>query len=124
MSQLHSVVQPHKPYVVVLGNEKGGTGKSTLSMHVIVSFLKSGLSVGSIDLDARQGSLTRYLEHRERYAASEEGQEVPCPRHISLLRSEKTDRQEAETEEKSMFETCWQKLRNLEETKFVASHFC
>ena len=54
-----------RAHVVVVGNEKGGTGKSTVSMHLIVSLLEQGLSVGSIDIDARQATLTRYLKNRE-----------------------------------------------------------
>ena len=48
-----------RPQIIVLGNEKGGSGKSTTAMHLIVALLQSGSSVGSIDLDARQGTLTR-----------------------------------------------------------------
>ena len=47
-----------RAHVIVVGNEKGGTGKSTTSMHLIVAFLKLGRSVASIDLDVRQGTLT------------------------------------------------------------------
>ena len=54
-------------HVVVLGNEKGGSGKSTTAMHIIVALLKSGRSVASIDTDSRQRSLTRYVENRERW---------------------------------------------------------
>ncbi|MBF0391052.1 MAG: AAA family ATPase [Alphaproteobacteria bacterium] len=50
--------------IIVLGNEKGGTGKSTVSMHLIVHLLHQGVKVGSIDLDARQATLTRYVENR------------------------------------------------------------
>jgi chromosome partitioning protein len=53
-----------KPYIIVLGNEKGGTGKSTVAMHIITNLLRSGYSVGSIDVDARQGTLSRYVENR------------------------------------------------------------
>ena len=42
-----------KPYVIVVGNEKGGSGKSTVAMHMIVSLLSEGHSVGSIDIDRR-----------------------------------------------------------------------
>ena len=55
----------NQPYVIVLGNEKGGTGKSTLSIHIITQLLQIGYKVGSIDIDARQGTLTRYLENRQ-----------------------------------------------------------
>ncbi|MBC7908791.1 MAG: AAA family ATPase [Rhodospirillaceae bacterium] len=54
-----------KAHIVVIGNEKGGTGKSTVSMHVIVSLLGMGLRVGSIDIDARQATLTRYIQNRQ-----------------------------------------------------------
>ncbi len=54
-------------HVIVLGNEKGGSGKSTTAMHLIVALLKSGRSVGAIDLDLRQGSLSRYIENRRRF---------------------------------------------------------
>ena len=59
-----------RPQIVVLGNEKGGSGKSTTAMHLIVGLLRAEASVGSIDLDARQGTLTRYVENR-RASASE-----------------------------------------------------
>ncbi|MEM8934989.1 MAG: division plane positioning ATPase MipZ [Pseudomonadota bacterium] len=54
-------------HVIVLGNEKGGSGKSTAAMHVIVALLKSGARVGAIDLDLRQQSLSRYLENRKKF---------------------------------------------------------
>ncbi len=56
------------PYIIVIGNQKGGTGKSTTAMHLIVSLLRHGHAVGAIDLDARQGTLSRYLENRRDYA--------------------------------------------------------
>ncbi len=56
--------------IIVVGNEKGGSGKSTLTIHLVVSLLKEGFDVATVDLDRRQGSLTRYLENRRTYAAS------------------------------------------------------
>lgn len=56
-----------KAKIIVLANEKGGTGKSTLAMHLIVSLLRSGKKVASFDLDARQGTLTRYLQNRSEF---------------------------------------------------------
>ncbi|MBK8908204.1 MAG: PilZ domain-containing protein [Rhodospirillales bacterium] len=50
--------------VVVVGNLKGGSGKSTIAMHVIVGLLHEGLSVASVDLDAGQASLSRYIDNR------------------------------------------------------------
>jgi chromosome partitioning protein len=75
-----------RPHVIVLGNEKGGSGKSTTAMHIIVSLLHDGHRVGSIDLDARQGSLTRYVENRKQTNA---GMLVPLPqsKHFAIERS-------------------------------------
>lgn len=55
-------------HVIVCGNEKGGSGKSTTAMHVAIFLLKSGNRVATIDLDGRQLTLTRYLENRRRWA--------------------------------------------------------
>jgi chromosome partitioning protein len=61
---------PRSAHVIVLGNEKGGSGKSTTAMHIIVALLKRGARgarVASIDTDSRQRSLTHYLENRRRW---------------------------------------------------------
>ncbi len=58
-----------KPHVIVLGNEKGGSGKSTTAMHIIISLLQAGLTVSAIDLDGRQKSLARYIENRQIFTA-------------------------------------------------------
>ena len=51
-----------KAHIVVVANEKGGTGKSTLSMHLAIKLLYENFKVAVIDLDGRQGSLTKYIE--------------------------------------------------------------
>ena len=60
--------QSGSAHVVVLGNEKGGSGKSTTALHIIVALLKAGQRVASIDLDSRQRSLTNYLDNRQAWA--------------------------------------------------------
>ncbi len=70
-------------HVIVVGTEKGGTGKSTTSMHLIVALLKLGRSVASIDLDLRQGTLTRYMDNRRAYAAAP-GRRLPMPAHAVI----------------------------------------
>jgi chromosome partitioning protein len=55
-------------HVIVVGDEKGGTGKSTLAMHLIVALLNFGQRVAAIDLDARQRSLSRYIDNRAAWA--------------------------------------------------------
>jgi len=53
---------------VVLGNEKGGSGKSTTALHVAVALMKAGQRVATIDLDCRQQSFTRYIDNRQAWA--------------------------------------------------------
>lgn len=55
-------------HVVVCGNEKGGSGKTTTSMHIVVALLKAGYKVATVDLDVRQRSLTRYVQNRRNWA--------------------------------------------------------
>jgi chromosome partitioning protein len=73
----------HPAHVIVLGNEKGGSGKSTTAMHIIVALLKSGARVASIDTDGRQRSLTRYLENRA-YWARKTGVALEMPNHFAV----------------------------------------
>lgn len=96
--------------VIVFGNEKGGSGKSTGSMHVVVALLRLGFKVGSLDLDMRQWSLTRYLSNRAATVRND-GIEMPMPVHVFLARSDKANRQEAEAEDKQRFEAVLKKLR-------------
>jgi chromosome partitioning protein len=56
-----------RPHIVVLGNEKGGSGKSTTAMHLFVALARQGHRVGAIDLDSRQQSFFRYLDNRNAY---------------------------------------------------------
>ena len=69
-----------RPYVLTIGNEKGGTGKSTTAVHLIVGLLQLGYRVGSLDLDGRQGTLSTYLANRAR-SAEKTGAELAMPLH-------------------------------------------
>jgi len=60
------------PHVVVIGNQKGGSGKSTFAMHIIVALLKEGKRVASFDLDQHQLTLTRYLGNRREWVREHE----------------------------------------------------
>ncbi|GJL95482.1 MAG: ATPase [Hyphococcus sp.] len=87
-------------HVIVLGNEKGGSGKSTTAMHLIVALLKSGHKVGAIDLDLRQRSLTRYLENRKKFSELK-GKEFDFPVVVEVEPSSLDSReasQQCETE--------------------------
>lgn len=54
-------------HVIVFGNEKGGTGKSTTAMHIVIALTVAGKKVGVIDLDSRQQTLGHYLDYRRNY---------------------------------------------------------
>jgi chromosome partitioning protein len=75
--------RPSKPRIIVFGNEKGGTGKSTLAMHVTVALLNRGLRLATFDLDARQGTFSRYIANRRQFA-ERTGNPVPMPVHLAL----------------------------------------
>jgi len=81
--QAQGVREPGRAHVLVIGNEKGGSGKSTTAMHIIVSLLSDGGTVATIDLDARQGTLTRYIENRAAYARRK-GIDLPMPMHAAV----------------------------------------
>lgn len=66
-------------HIIVVGNEKGGSGKSTTSMHVATALARMGHRVGALDLDVRQRSFGRYLENRIHFA-QREGLDLPTPR--------------------------------------------
>lgn len=72
-----------RPFVLVFANEKGGTGKSTLAFHTVVSLLQCGYSVGCIDTDIRQATLSRYIENRTSTAARNNDR-ILLPRHVRL----------------------------------------
>jgi len=100
------------PYIIVLGNEKGGTGKSTVAMHIAVYLLNKGFNVGTIDLDARQGTFTRYFEHRK--LASANNPNIRIPNHISITRAVADSLQEADAKDKEAFENALKERSNCE----------
>lgn len=91
-----------KPYIIVLGNEKGGTGKSTVAMHLVTYLLCQGYTVGSLDVDARQGTLTRYVENREA-CIKNTGKALATSRHYPIFRSDLENVTEAKGEEEERF---------------------
>lgn len=92
-----------KAHIIVVGNEKGGSGKTTTTMHLITALLRLGCKVGSIDIDARQRSLTRYLENRAQ-TMQEQGARLPMPTHHVLAKSTYNILQEAEEDERERFD--------------------
>jgi chromosome partitioning protein len=81
------MIYPKNPgkaaHVIVIGNEKGGSGKSTTALHLIIGFLQRGYSVTSIDVDYRQGTLSRYIANRKNFIKAAGG-ELKMPDHHTI----------------------------------------
>ena len=90
------------PRVICLGNEKGGSGKSTTAMHIVVALMSMGQRVGAIDLDSRQQSLARYIYNRQRWSEKYKP-DLPIPHVVTVERSVLDERPTAEADEKHRF---------------------
>lgn len=99
-------------HVIVVGNQKGGAGKSTVAMHVIVALMRMGRRTGALDLDTRQRSLTRYIENRGRYIAKN-GAKLAAPQILELSESDARSLDAAEAEDEASFRAA---IRRLSET--------
>ncbi len=83
-------------HVIVVANEKGGSGKTTSAMHVVVALLKAGQRVATIDIDSRQKSLSRYIANRKNWAKKTGvALEMPDPFVIDRGNSRSVDDNEA-----------------------------
>jgi chromosome partitioning protein len=86
----HIVASKRKPHedkavahIIVVGNEKGGAGKSTVSMHVATALSRMGHKVGTLDLDLRQKTMGRYIHNRNTFL-KDEGLNLPTPTYHDL----------------------------------------
>ncbi|MCR9215207.1 MAG: division plane positioning ATPase MipZ [Proteobacteria bacterium] len=101
--------QPTRAHIIVVGNAKGGSGKSTTAMHVIVSLLSLGFKVGAIDLDGKQKTLGRYLENRQNFI-NKKDLDLPMPSLKVIEPSPKKNMDEAQTDERARFVAALQEL--------------
>jgi chromosome partitioning protein len=98
-----------KPFIIVFGNEKGGSGKSTMAIHVAVTLLQQGFKVGTLDLDSRQATFTRFWQNRFQ-RIKEEQIDLACPIHIAVEASKAQTTDERLTEENSNLNNALQNL--------------
>jgi chromosome partitioning protein len=68
----------NQPRVIVVGNEKGGAGKSTIAVHLTTALLHGKAKVAIIDLDLRQSSMGRFFANRAAWIASNHA-DLPQP---------------------------------------------
>lgn len=99
-----------RAHVIVLGNEKGGSGKSTTTMHLFTALAKQGKRMGAIDLDLRQQSFFRFLENRAAYAARE-GARMTLPEVRRITPSTNPLRAAARDEDEAAFGAALEELQ-------------
>lgn len=75
--------QRNMAHIIVVGNEKGGAGKSTVSMHVATALARLGHKVSTLDLDLRQKTLGTYIRNRDRFL-QKSGLDLPSPAYRDL----------------------------------------
>ena len=93
---------PQSAHVVVLGNEKGGSGKSTTALHIAVALLKAGQRVATIDLDSRQQSFTHYIENRRAWGERARVK-LELPSHYCVARAASNSLEANEAQEFANF---------------------
>lgn len=91
-----------RPRIIVVGNEKGGSGKSTTSMHILIALLTEGGRVAALDLDGKQRTLTRYLENRQVFI-TKHNLRLAMPERRVITESDLPHRPEAEADEAARF---------------------
>jgi chromosome partitioning protein len=95
---------PRSAHMIVLANEKGGSGKTTTAMHVIIALLKAGQKVATIDVDSRQRSLTHYIVNR-RLWGKKSGVALELSDHHAIDRAAGRSIEENDTAEFAAFAT-------------------
>jgi chromosome partitioning protein len=69
--------------IIVVGNEKGGAGKSTLAIHIGAALMHSGAKVAVIYLDLRQQSVGHFFASRRAWCDAN-GADLPMPVRMPL----------------------------------------
>ncbi len=101
----------HKAHVILFGNEKGGSGKTTTAFHAAIGLLRLGFTVATIDLDVNQRSLTRYLENRRKYCEKSDVW-LPMPTHVCMENSVFDSMEEAKKDLAAQLEQQIEAFRN------------
>ena len=103
--------------VIVVGNEKGGAGKSTMAIHLVTALLHAGATVAVIDLDLRQKSVGRFFDNRRAWIAANDAGQLPEPVVIPLSDNDKALAKADPAEGLALFAAAYAKA--LEEVDFI-----
>lgn len=103
--------------VIVVGNEKGGAGKSTIAIHLVTALLHGGASVGVMDLDLRQKSVGRFFDNRRAWLAANGGVDLPHPTLTPLSVNDKALAKAPPEEGLALFTAAFDSIR--EQIDFV-----
>ncbi len=100
-----------RAHIVVFGNEKGGSGKTTAAVHVAVALARAGKRVAGIDLDTRQRSFSRHLENRTGWRDRGDGK-LAMPEILPFARSTARSLDAAAEDEAKRFATLLAEAEN------------
>jgi chromosome partitioning protein len=98
------------PHIIVFGNEKGGSGKSTAAIQVTIGLLRRGHRVAALDLDWRQATLSRYLANREAHGG------LPMPLSQTIAESALEDGAAALADDRARFDAV---LGSLADSEYI-----
>jgi chromosome partitioning protein len=91
-------------HIVVIGNEKGGSGKTTAAVHLAVALARMGRRVAAIDLDIRQRSFSRHFENRATWRSKAKN-DLAMPVALAFVRSQAASLDDAAAEDATRFAT-------------------
>jgi len=97
--------------VIVVGNEKGGAGKSTIAIHLVAGLMHAGAKVAVLDLDLRQQSMGRFFGHRRAWLAAA-GAVAPVPLELPLAADGAALAKAGDAEALARFEEAFARGRN------------
>ncbi|HEY8571339.1 division plane positioning ATPase MipZ [Phenylobacterium sp.] len=95
--------------VIVIGNEKGGAGKSTIAIHIAVALLHGGAKVAVLDLDLRQQTMGHFFSNRRQWLAAN-GAEAPMPLEHPMSSQGDGLAKSAEADQVARFEAAFAEL--------------
>lgn len=106
-------VPSRRAFCIAVGNQKGGTGKSTTAVHLAVGLVRRGQRVGCLDLDGEQGTFSHYLANRRAYAAKS-GFDLPLPVCRRVGPAEAQDWEAAESADRALLNEAFERFADFD----------